>query len=230
MKRSMQEIVELVVFGLIALLVGTGVLWLLGWLIGLVGSLFMWLAGILWLLLRYIIPVVVIIAAVYALFRLIQRRNKNSKDKGLGDALRQGPVVSGSKDASSVDSSSSGGVIVTPSPSSSSADLSPSSVAGRPAGYSPADSPAAAPITTPAPVSTSGEPISPLSISPEVKPLADEPVMASGEPVPDVVAAPTPAQTDVIDASAEPVEVVVVEAEPVKPAESDNKADKGKKK
>jgi len=63
MKRSLQEIVELVVFGLIALLVGTGVLWLLGWLIGLVGSLFMWVAGILWLLLRWIIPVVVIIAA-----------------------------------------------------------------------------------------------------------------------------------------------------------------------
>ena len=31
MKRSVQEIVELVVFGAIALLIGTGMLWLVGW-------------------------------------------------------------------------------------------------------------------------------------------------------------------------------------------------------
>lgn len=98
MKRSFQEIVELVVFGLIAVIVGTGLLWLGGWLIGLLGALFKWIAGILWLLLTYIIPIVVIIAAVYFLFRLLQNRNQR------GSAVKSGPVVSG---PSSTESSSS---------------------------------------------------------------------------------------------------------------------------
>lgn len=95
MKRSMQEIVELVVFGLIAVLVGTGVLWLVGWLIGLVGSLFMWLAGLLWLVLRYIVPVFVILGAIYYLFRLLQNRNRS------GSSTAQEPVVSGPRTGNS---------------------------------------------------------------------------------------------------------------------------------
>src|SRR5690606_41100188 len=46
MKRSLQEYVELVVFGLVALLVGTGLLWLVGWVLSLGGIALKWGAGL----------------------------------------------------------------------------------------------------------------------------------------------------------------------------------------
>jgi predicted lipid-binding transport protein (Tim44 family) len=73
MNRSLQEIIELTVFGLIALLVGVGVLWLTGWLLGLVGALLTWLAGLIWSLLKFIIPIAIIAGAVYFLVRLAQQ-------------------------------------------------------------------------------------------------------------------------------------------------------------
>src|SRR5690606_5044328 len=57
MKRSLQEVVELVVFGLIALLIGTGLLWLVGWILSLGGIVLKAIAGLLWLLLRFVVPV-----------------------------------------------------------------------------------------------------------------------------------------------------------------------------
>ena len=76
MKRSLQEIIELVAFGLIALLIATGLIWLVGWILGLVGVLFQIVAGFLWAILRYLIPIAIIAAAVYFLVKLIQNRNK----------------------------------------------------------------------------------------------------------------------------------------------------------
>jgi len=61
-----------------------------------------------------------------------------------------------------------------------------------------------------------------LSAAPEVKPLADEPVIASGEPVPRSEETPSAAETKVVEASAEPVEVEVVDAEPVEPEKPGN--------
>lgn len=72
MKRSIQEIIELLVFGLIAVLIGTGLLWVVGWVIGALGDLFRLLAGLIWSLLRFIVPIAVVGAAVYALVRLLQ--------------------------------------------------------------------------------------------------------------------------------------------------------------
>jgi uncharacterized membrane protein len=72
MKRSLQEIVELVVFGLIALLLATGLLWVVGWLFGLLGTLFVWLAGVIWALLRFIVPVALVAGIVYFLVRTVQ--------------------------------------------------------------------------------------------------------------------------------------------------------------
>lgn len=74
MKRSLQEVAELVVFGLIALLIGTGLLWLGGWALSLVGLLLKSLAGLLWLLLRYIVPVAIVAGLVYFLVRAAQGR------------------------------------------------------------------------------------------------------------------------------------------------------------
>lgn len=78
MKRSVQEIVELLVFGLIALLIGTGLLWLTGWMFDLAGSVFRFLAGLIWALLRFIVPVALVAAIAYLLVRLLQQgRNRD---------------------------------------------------------------------------------------------------------------------------------------------------------
>jgi predicted lipid-binding transport protein (Tim44 family) len=90
MKRSLQEVVELVVFGLIALLLGTGVLWLVGWVFGLVGLLFKVLAGLIWWLLRFIVPVAIVAGLVYFLVRVVQ---------GQGDRRPQ-PAVTPTQPAS----------------------------------------------------------------------------------------------------------------------------------
>jgi uncharacterized membrane protein len=73
MKRSMQEIVELVVFGMIAVLLATGVLWLVGWLFGLVGAALIWLTGLVWAVLQFIVPVAVVAGIVYLVVRLVQQ-------------------------------------------------------------------------------------------------------------------------------------------------------------
>src|SRR5690606_24803476 len=76
MKRSLQEYVELVVFGLIALLVGTGLLWVLGWVLSLGGIVLKGLAGLLWMLLRFIVPVAIAGGLVYFLVKAAQDRQK----------------------------------------------------------------------------------------------------------------------------------------------------------
>ncbi len=76
MKRSLQEVVELVVFGLIALLVGTGLLWLVGWLLGIVSVVFTAVAGWVWQLLRFVIPVALVAGVIYFIYRLITGRDR----------------------------------------------------------------------------------------------------------------------------------------------------------
>lgn len=76
MKRSLQEYVELVVFGLIALLVGTGLLWLVGWVLSLGGIVLKGLAGLLWMLLRFIVPVAIAGGLVYFLVKAAQDKQK----------------------------------------------------------------------------------------------------------------------------------------------------------
>lgn len=69
----MQEVVELVVFALIALLVGTGLVWLSGWILGLVGTVLTWLAGLVWSLLRFLVPVAIVAGVVYLLVQFLTR-------------------------------------------------------------------------------------------------------------------------------------------------------------
>jgi predicted lipid-binding transport protein (Tim44 family) len=78
MKRSLQEVVELVVFGLIALLIGTGLLWLVGWVLGLVSVVFTAIAGWIWQLLRFIIPVAIAAGVIYFIYRMITGRDKQT--------------------------------------------------------------------------------------------------------------------------------------------------------
>jgi predicted lipid-binding transport protein (Tim44 family) len=76
MKRSLQEVVELVVFGLIALLIGTGLLWLVGWLLGMVSVVFIAVAGWIWQLLRFIIPVALVAGVIFFIYRVVTNRSK----------------------------------------------------------------------------------------------------------------------------------------------------------
>ncbi len=76
MKRSLQEVIELIIFGLIALVVGTGLLWVMGWLLGLIGIVFKFVAGIIWVLLRYILPVAIVAGIIFFIVRFFTGRNK----------------------------------------------------------------------------------------------------------------------------------------------------------
>jgi hypothetical protein len=76
MGRSLKEIVELVVFGLIALLLVTGLVWLIGWVLGLAGLALKFFAGVIWSLLRFVIPIAVVAGLVYAVVRFFMNRNK----------------------------------------------------------------------------------------------------------------------------------------------------------
>lgn len=93
MRRSVQEIVELLVFGLIALLVGTALLWVVGWTLDLVGVLLKFFAGLIWSLLRFIIPVAVVAAIVYALVRLIQQQREGARAEPAESAAPTHPTA-----------------------------------------------------------------------------------------------------------------------------------------
>src|SRR5687768_8745155 len=94
MKRSLQEVVELVVFGLVALLVGTGLLWLGGWLLGLVSVVFTTVAGWIWQLLRFIIPVALVAGVVFFVVRLIMARDKKESTVASVQSVPKPTVVS----------------------------------------------------------------------------------------------------------------------------------------
>ena len=76
MKRSVQEIIELVVFGLIALVVGMLVIWGVGWVFTFLGWLFRIIGVFLWTILKFVIPIAIVAGVVYLLVRLITRRNR----------------------------------------------------------------------------------------------------------------------------------------------------------
>lgn len=90
--RSLQETVELVIFGLIALLVGLAVLWVTGWILSLLGSLFMIVASFVWNLLRFILPVIVIAAVVYLIVRYATRGDRRPASAGSTRAPSPPPV------------------------------------------------------------------------------------------------------------------------------------------
>ncbi len=96
MKRSLQEVVELVVFGLVALLVGTALVWVLGWVLSLGGALFKALAGLLWLLLRFIVPIAIVAGLVYFLVKALQGRGTEAAAAGAATAAGTGSAASGS--------------------------------------------------------------------------------------------------------------------------------------
>src|SRR5690554_5902962 len=84
MKRSVQEIVELVVFGAIALLIGTGLLWVAGWVFSGLGWLFQAVSGLVWRLLIVLVPIIIIAGLLYWLVNyLMKQRSKSAAEARL---------------------------------------------------------------------------------------------------------------------------------------------------
>ena len=101
MNRSFREIVELVLFGLIALLVVTGLFWLIGWAFTGIGIALNWLSGLLWLVLKFAIPVALVGALFYFLVRFIQKNQANPPAQAATTSEKAEVVVDNAKEAAS---------------------------------------------------------------------------------------------------------------------------------
>ncbi len=77
MKRSVQEVLELVVIGLVALVVGMLLLWGAGWVFTFLGWLLRLVGSFIWLLLRFIIPIAIVAGIVYLIVRLVTNQQKS---------------------------------------------------------------------------------------------------------------------------------------------------------
>lgn len=78
MKRSLQEYVELAIFGLLAAFIGTALVYLAGWGVTWVGWLLRKLAVLLWFILKFILPVAIVVVAAYVIWRVVQNRRNNT--------------------------------------------------------------------------------------------------------------------------------------------------------
>ncbi len=76
MKRSAQEILELAVFALIALVVGVLLVWGVGWVFTGVGWLLRLIASFVWSLLRFIIPIAIVAGVIYLVVKLLSSPRK----------------------------------------------------------------------------------------------------------------------------------------------------------
>jgi hypothetical protein len=72
-ERSLQDILEWVVLGLLIAVAALVVLWVGGWLFTFLGTLLKGLAGVVWALLRVLVPVLIVVAVVYFVMRFIQK-------------------------------------------------------------------------------------------------------------------------------------------------------------
>lgn len=95
MKRSIQEYVELAIFGLIAAFLATAFIWLAGWGVTGLGHLLRLLANLLWWVLKFILPVALVLIAGYIIYRIIVSRGNNQPQSA------PATVVSGNSNATS---------------------------------------------------------------------------------------------------------------------------------
>lgn len=95
MKRSIQEYVELAIFALIAAFLATAFIWLAGWGVTGLGHLLRLLANLLWWLLKFILPIALVLIAGYVIYRVIRSRGNNQPQSA------PATVVSGNSSAPS---------------------------------------------------------------------------------------------------------------------------------
>jgi uncharacterized membrane protein len=72
-ERSLQDILEWVVLGLLIAVAALVLLWVGGWLFTFLGGILKWLAGFVWAVLRVLVPVLVVAAVVYLIVRFVQK-------------------------------------------------------------------------------------------------------------------------------------------------------------
>ena len=199
MKRSVQEIVELVVFGAIALLIGTGVLWLVGWVFTGAGWLALAITGLLWRVLIVLVPLVIAAGLIYWLVNYLMKQRRDQT----AAAAAGGTVTAASATQQPPAAEPGGAPVADPSPPAfTPADTSAAEAATergaesvtevRVADETPAADPnpwaaGAEPITVPA------EPV-PAEFTPDpvIPEQPAEPDPAQQEPTPAVPADPAP--------------------------------------
>ncbi|MBI5811415.1 MAG: hypothetical protein HZB27_01990 [Meiothermus silvanus] len=72
-ERSLQDILEWIVLGLLIAVAALVVLWVGGWVFRFLGSVLLAISGIIWVLLKFAVPALIIAAAIYFLVRYLQR-------------------------------------------------------------------------------------------------------------------------------------------------------------
>ncbi len=74
-ERSLQDILEWVVLGLLAAVGVLAVMWIGGILFTALGHLLALMAGVIWTLLKLLIPILLVAATIYFVLRFIQKPN-----------------------------------------------------------------------------------------------------------------------------------------------------------
>jgi hypothetical protein len=72
-ERSLQDIVEWIVLGLLIAVAVLVVLWLGGWVFTFLGAFLKGVAGIIWNILRVLVPALVVAAVIYFALRFVQK-------------------------------------------------------------------------------------------------------------------------------------------------------------
>lgn len=106
MKRSIQEYVELAIFALIAACLAATFIWLAGWGITGLGHLLRLLANFLWWLIKFILPVAVVLIAGYIIYRVIRSRGNNQPQSAPATIVSGNSNVASSSTTASADAAS----------------------------------------------------------------------------------------------------------------------------
>lgn len=77
MERTLRDILEWVVLGLLVVVGVLLALWVGGWVFTFLGKVLLALSGLIWTLLVYTIPVLIVAAIGYGVIYLLQRRASN---------------------------------------------------------------------------------------------------------------------------------------------------------
>ncbi len=87
MNRSPREMFELAAVAVVGLVAVAFVVWLVGWILGLAGTILTALANLLWALFRFVLPVALVVGAVWLGARYLRDRRDHGRRPG--DAARR---------------------------------------------------------------------------------------------------------------------------------------------
>ncbi|MGQ9735028.1 MAG: hypothetical protein ACUVUP_00220 [Thermaceae bacterium] len=74
MDRTLQDILEWLVLGLLTAVSLLLTLWLGGWIFTFLGKLLLALSGVIWAILKYAVPALVLVGLAYLVVRFLQKR------------------------------------------------------------------------------------------------------------------------------------------------------------